>query len=110
MVKEKEPKDPIEAFKQGQLHVLVANERMISMGHNLQNAHNVFFYSNSYSLQDREQTEDRIHRSGQTEKCLYMDFIMEGSIDMKVYSALEDEKRNFLIISATRMLRSSLQK
>ena len=72
----KEPKDPIEAFKQGQLHVLVANERMISMGHNLQNAHNVFFYSNSYSLQDREQTEDRIHRSGQTEKCLYMDLLL----------------------------------
>lgn len=89
----KEPKDPIEAFKQGQLHVLVANERMISMGHNLQNAHNVFFYSNSYSLQDREQTEDRIHRSGQTEKCLYMDFIMEGSIDMKVYSALKMKKK-----------------
>ena len=66
---------------------------MISMGHNLQNAHNVFFYSNSYSLQDREQTEDRIHRSGQTEKCLYMDFIMEGSIDMKVYSALKMKKK-----------------
>lgn len=89
----KEPKDPIEAFKQGQLHILVANEKMISMGHNLQNAHNVFFYSNSYSLLDREQTEDRIHRAGQTEKCLYMDLIMEGSIDMKVYSALKMKKK-----------------
>lgn len=89
----KEPKDPIEAFKQGQLHVLIANERMISKGHNLQNAHNVFFYSNSYSLEDREQTEDRIHRNGQTEKCLYMDLIMEGSIDMKVYSALKMKKK-----------------
>ena len=89
----KEPKDPIEAFKAGQLHVLVANERMISKGHNLQNAHNVFFYSNSYSLEDREQTEDRIHRKGQTEKCLYMDLIMEGSIDMKVYSSLKMKKK-----------------
>lgn len=89
----KEPKDPIEAFKEGQLHVLVANERMISKGHNLQNAHNVFFYSNSYSLEDREQTEDRIHRKGQTEKCLYMDLILEGSIDMKVYSALKMKKK-----------------
>lgn len=66
---------------------------MISKGHNLQNAHNVFFYSNSYSLEDREQTEDRIHRKGQTEKCLYMDLIMEGSIDMKVYSALKMKKK-----------------
>lgn len=89
----KEPKDPIEAFKAGQLHVLVANERMISKGHNLQNAHNVFFYSNSYSLEDREQTEDRIHRKGQTEKCLYMDLIMEGSIDMKVYASLKMKKK-----------------
>lgn len=89
----KEPKDPIEAFKAGQLHVLVANERMISKGHNLQNAHNVFFYSNSYSLEDREQTEDRIHRKGQSEKCLYMDLIMEGSIDMKVYASLKMKKK-----------------
>jgi len=89
----KEPKDVIEQFKAGYVHILIANERMISKGHNLQNAHNVFFFSNSYSLEDREQTEDRIHRMGQNEKCLYMDLIMFGTIDMKVYAALKAKKR-----------------
>jgi len=88
----KEPKDVIEQFKMGYIHVLVANERMISKGHNLQNAHIVHFYSNSYSLEDREQTEDRTHRNGQTEKCLYIDYVMYGSIDMKVYAALKAKK------------------
>ena len=89
----KEPKDVLEQFKAGFIHVLIANERMISKGHNLQNAHNVFFFSNSYSLEDREQTEDRIHRNGQTEKCVYMDLIMHGSMDMKVYAALKAKKK-----------------
>lgn len=89
----KEPKDPIQAFKDGYLHVLVANERMISKGHNLQNAHNVLFYSNSYSLEERLQTEDRIHRSGQTEKCLYIDYIADGTVDMKVYASLRSNKK-----------------
>ena len=89
----KEPRDPIEAFKNGFLHVLVANERMISKGHNLQNAHVVMFYSNSYSLEERLQTEDRIHRNGQTEKCLYIDYIADGSVDMKVYASLRSNKK-----------------
>lgn len=89
----KEPKDPIQAFKDGYLHILVANERMISKGHNLQNAHNVLFYSNSYSLEERLQTEDRIHRSGQTEKCLYIDYIADGTVDMKVYASLRSNKK-----------------
>lgn len=89
----KEPKDVLEQFKAGYIHILIANERMISKGHNLQNAHNVFFFSNSYSLEDREQTEDRIHRNGQTEKCVYMDLIMLGSMDMKVYAALKAKKK-----------------
>ena len=89
----KEPKDPIQAFKDGYLHVLVANERMISKGHNLQNAHNVLFYSNSYSLEERLQTEDRIHRSGQTEKCLYIDYVADGTVDMKVYASLRANKK-----------------
>jgi hypothetical protein len=89
----KEPADPIEQFKLGNLHVLVANERMISKGHNLQNAHIIHMYSNSYSLEDREQTEDRTHRNGQTEKCLYVDYVMYGTIDMLVYASLKAKKQ-----------------
>ena len=65
---------------------------MISKGHNLQLSHTLYFFSCSYSLEDRDQTEDRIARYGQTEKCLIVDFIAYGTIDMKVYAALREKK------------------
>lgn len=88
----KEPKEPIAAFKNNELDILIANEKMISKGHNLQMSHTIYFYSVSYSLEDRDQTEDRICRYGQTEKCIITDFITEGSVDMKVYAALREKK------------------
>ena len=91
----KVPASPIESFKNGELDILIANERMISKGHNLQLSHTIYFYSVSYSLEDRDQTEDRICRYGQTEKCIITDFVTENSIDMKVYAALR-EKKNLL--------------
>lgn len=91
----KVPKDPISDFKAGKVDILIANERMISKGHNLQLSHTLYFFSCSYSLEDRDQTEDRIARYGQTEKCLIVDFIAYGTIDMKVYAALS-QKRNLL--------------
>lgn len=91
----KYPKDPVENFKAGKVDILIANERMISKGHNLQLSHTLYFFSCSYSLEDRDQTEDRIARYGQTEKCLIVDFIAYGTIDMKVYASLR-QKRNLL--------------
>ena len=88
----KYPKEPVEEFKAGNLDILIANEHMISKGHNLQLSHTLYFFSCSYSLEDRDQTEDRIARYGQTEKCLIVDFIAYGTIDMKVYAALREKK------------------
>ena len=89
----KTPADPVGLFKKGEIDVLIANVRMISKGHNLQNSTNIIVYSNDYSLENREQLEDRIHRNGQKGTCLYIDYIMEGTIDMKVYSALKHKKQ-----------------
>lgn len=38
------------------------------------------------------QTEGRIWRTGQTNKCVYIDYIMNGSIDKKVYETLRAKK------------------
>ena len=91
----KKPNDPIGDFKSGKVDILIANERMISKGHNLQLSHTIYFFSSNYSLEDRDQTEDRISRYGQTEKCLITDFIADGTIDMKVYASIK-MKRNLL--------------
>ena len=44
--------------------------------------------SNSFNLEHRLQSEDRPHRSGQTQKCTYTDMCAEGTVDVKLISAL----------------------
>jgi SNF2 family DNA or RNA helicase len=50
------------------------------------------FAENSYSLDDRSQIEDRMHRHGQTaENCLYID-VWGTPLDHKVTKALQDKE------------------
>ena len=84
----------IEGFKAGQYKIMVANIRVISMGFNLQERCNhMIFYSNTFSLEDRIQVEARIYRSGQQHPCIYLDYVMKDTIDMKVYAALKQKKQ-----------------
>lgn len=82
----------IEGFKTGNYDVMVANIRVIGMGFNLQNSHHMIFYSNTFSLEDRIQVEARIYRTGQRNVCIYHDYVMEDTIDMKVFAALKQKK------------------
>lgn len=84
----------IEGFKNGTYKVMVANIRVISMGFNLQEKCNhMIFYSNTFSLEDRIQVEARIYRAGQKHPCIYLDYVMKDTIDMKVYAALKQKKQ-----------------
>ena len=84
----------IEGFKQGKYQIMVANIRVISMGFNLQElCHHMIFYSNTFSLEDRIQVEARIYRSGQRNTCIYIDYVMKDTIDMKVYASLKQKKQ-----------------
>ena len=84
----------LEAFKQKKYSILVANIRVISMGFNLQeHCHHMIFYSNTFSLEDRIQVEARIYRAGQKMPCIYLDYVMKDTIDMKVYAALKQKKQ-----------------
>ena len=46
------------------------------------------FAENSYSLDDRSQIEDRIHRHGQTQSCLYID-LWGTKLDRRITQALQ---------------------
>ena len=84
----------MEGFKQGKYSIVVANIKVISMGFNLQEkCHHMIFYSNTFSLEDRIQVEARIYRAGQKNKCIYLDYVMKDTIDMKVYAALKQKKQ-----------------
>jgi hypothetical protein len=85
----------IEEFQEGKYDIMVANIAAIARGLNLQNSSVIAIYSNTHSLELRDQLEGRIFRIGQTEPCEYIDYVNEDSIDEKVISSLI-LKRNLL--------------
>ncbi len=52
----------------------------------------VIYYSNSYSLEDRIQSEDRAHRAGQDRKVTYIDLISPGTVDDKIVKVLKKKQ------------------
>ncbi|HAT66967.1 MAG TPA: hypothetical protein DCS66_20635, partial [Flavobacteriaceae bacterium] len=49
------------------------------------------YYSNTYDLEKRIQSEDRVHRIGQTNKVTYIDLISEGTVDEKIVQSLRSK-------------------
>lgn len=82
----------IEDFKEGKFDILVANIRCLAYGFNLQNSHTILYYSNTFSMELREQSQARIFRSGQKRTCAYIDYIFENTIDEKILDALKNKK------------------
>ena len=64
----------IEKFKTGEYDIMVANIAKMSRGYNLQIAHNTIYYSNTFSMEHRAQSEFRTFRIGQTHPCTYVDY------------------------------------
>ena len=52
------------------------------------NSNNVIYYSLTYSLDDLYQSQERIHRIGQTKNCNYIYMIAQDTIDKKIYRAV----------------------
>jgi len=52
----------------------------------------MMYYSNSFDADTRWQSEDRIHRSGMRDHCVYVDLIIPKSIDVKILKALKAKK------------------
>ncbi|WNV48674.1 DNA helicase [Pseudomonas phage Clover] len=74
-----------------QARVFVGNPAAGATGLTLTAAKTVIYYSNSFKLIDRLQSEDRAHRIGQTNNVLYIDLVAEDSVDEKVVEALRNK-------------------
>ena len=81
----------IEDFKAGKFEIMVANLAKIAYGHNLQIAHTTIYYSNSFSMEHRQQSEFRTFRIGQKYPCTYIDYESCG-IDRTINAALKLKK------------------
>ena len=58
-------------------------------GLNLQKANKIIFYSPTERCEDYMQALKRIHRIGQENHCFYYRMICEGSVEERIYNALE---------------------
>lgn len=76
---------------QDELRFFVGNPSTGGYGLTLTAASVVVYYSNSFDLEKRLQSEDRAHRIGQTKNVTYIDLIAVNTVDEKIVRALRDK-------------------
>lgn len=88
----------ISDFVENNARILVATTASTGTGFTLINSNNIIYYSNLFGIQNRLQSEDRIHRIGQTRTCNYYDLIAENSLDEIIlnYNKKNEQKLNNL--------------
>jgi SNF2 family DNA or RNA helicase len=78
----------VDRFQSGDVRFLIANPAAISTGVTLHRAETVIYYSNSFKMGERIQSEDRAHRIGLVHPVHYIDIVARGTVDEKILEAL----------------------
>ena len=73
------------------LKFFVGQPRTGGFGLTLTEAKTVVYYSNSYDLEIRLQSEDRAHRIGQNCNVTYIDLVSPDTVDEKIIEALQNK-------------------
>lgn len=71
----------------------IGNPQTGGFGLTLTAASSVVYYSNSYNLEHRIQSEDRAHRIGQSKPVVYVDLICTNTVDEMIVKSLRDKKQ-----------------
>lgn len=75
-------------FQHGKLQYLVCNPSSAAHGLTFTNCSYAIYYSLNYSYELQKQSQDRIHRIGQTKPCTYYYLVAKGTIDEVIYKAV----------------------
>ena len=104
---DRDRQDIIDRFqdRESDLRFFVGNPKTGGYGLTLTASHTVIYYSNSYDLVIRLQSEDRAHRISQDKKVTYIDLITEGTVDELIVKNLRSK-----INLATKILGEDLKK
>jgi SNF2 family DNA or RNA helicase len=106
---EEKRQESISLFKKlPEIKYFVSSPATGGRGITLTEAHTVIYYSQSFNLAHRVQSEDRCHRPGQRNNVTYIDMVVRGTVDTKIVGALRqkkdlasmvlDQARQFLLI------------
>ena len=87
-----EREEAVDKFqKDKETRFFVSNPQTGGYGLTLTEASTVVYFSNNYDLEQRQQSEDRAHRIGQKNKVLYIDLVVEKTVDESVIRALNQK-------------------
>jgi hypothetical protein len=67
---------------------IVSNQSVGKFGNTWTACNLVIYYANSFDNEDRQQSEDRAHRIGQTKSVTYIDLCVCGTLDQKLIQTL----------------------
>jgi SNF2 family DNA or RNA helicase len=89
-VPEKDKIKALDLFMSGKRQICVAKAASMGMGLTLVNSSISFYYSNTFSLLERLQSEDRQHRLGQHNPVTYIDLVADKTVDEKILRSLRE--------------------
>lgn len=90
--KTKNRNEIIRSFQDKKIKYLFTHPQILGKGITFTNCTYNIYYSLSFSYEEFKQSQDRIHRIGQTNKCTYIIFQASGTIDERIYKCLVRKK------------------
>lgn len=85
-------KASVASFMEGRADVFIATLQSASYGLTLTRSSLMIYYSMGFSLEEFLQSQDRIHRIGQTLPCTYVSIAAASSIDQDIVDAIVQKK------------------
>lgn len=85
--------ETIDAFRNGKFRYLIANPQSAGHGLTFTNCSYAVYFSLTYSYELFKQSQDRIHRIGQKNRCTYFYLLAENTIDEVLYRALMNKEK-----------------
>ena len=85
-------------FQEGCADFFIGKPSACGRGITLTAADTVIYYSNSFVLDERLQSEDRAHRVGQDKTVMYIDIVAKGTIDEYIINKLRSKREVSAIV------------
>lgn len=80
------------------IRCFIGNAQAAGIGLTLTAGETVFYFSNSFDLDHRLQSEDRSHRIGTKNNVVYIDIVAEDTVDEKIARNLQRKKQTAAIV------------
>ena len=90
--KTKDRNQIIRDFKDNKIHLLFTHPKLLGKGLTFTNCTYNIYYSVSFSYEEFAQSQDRIHRIGQDNRCTYIILQAKNTIDETIYKCLRRKK------------------